>query len=63
MTVGASIEKSPLLSRRLLLHAGALAGGLIIGVGMRQAWRMTGAPTLMIFGPYRVGTTLTATTP
>ena len=41
----------------------SLISGLIIGVGMRQAWRMTGAPTLTIFGPYRVGTALTATTP
>jgi hypothetical protein len=40
-----------------------LMSAIIIGVGMHQAWRMTGAPTLMIFGPYRVGTTPTATTP
>jgi len=39
----------------------SLIGGLIIGFGMRQAWRMTGAPTLTIFGPYRVGTTPAAT--
>ena len=41
----------------------SLISGLIIGFGMRQAWRMTGTQTLMIFGPYRVGTTSTASTP
>jgi len=40
-----------------------LMSALIIGLGMQQAWRLTGASTLMIFGPYRVGTTSTATTP
>jgi hypothetical protein len=28
---------------------------IIIAVGMRQAWRMTGAPPLKIAGPFRVG--------
>jgi len=33
----------------------SLIGGVIIGVGMRQAWRMTAAPRVEILGPYRVG--------
>jgi hypothetical protein len=33
-----------------------LISALIIFIGMRQAWRMTGAPALEILGPYRVGT-------
>jgi transcriptional regulator with XRE-family HTH domain len=32
-----------------------LISAIIIFVGMRQAWRMTGAPLLQILGPYRVG--------
>ncbi|HEV7706010.1 MAG TPA: hypothetical protein VGO46_17055 [Gemmatimonadaceae bacterium] len=28
---------------------------IIIAVGLRQAWRMTAAPTLKIEGPYRIG--------
>jgi len=32
-----------------------LISGFIIGIGMRQAWRMTGAPVLQVYGPYRVG--------
>jgi len=32
-----------------------LIGAFIIFIGMRQAWRMTGAPWLQILGPYRVG--------
>ena len=40
--------------------AGTLPGGLIsafiIFIGMRQAWRMTGAAPIKISGPYRVGT-------
>jgi hypothetical protein len=32
-----------------------LISGVIIFIGMRQAWRMTGAPWLQILGPYRVG--------
>jgi hypothetical protein len=34
-----------------------LISGLIIFFGMSQAWRMTAAPHLQIFGPYRVGAT------
>jgi len=32
-----------------------LISALIMFIGMRQAWRMTGAPVLEIFGPYQVG--------
>lgn len=43
----------------LLVVFGSLPSGLISGliilIGMRQAWQMTGAPTLEIYGPYRVG--------
>jgi hypothetical protein len=44
---------------------GSLPSGLIsafiIFIGMRQAWRMTGAPSLQILGPYRVGAAPAAT--
>jgi hypothetical protein len=37
---------------------GSLPGGLlsaaIIAFGMLQAWRMTGAPQLVVTGPYRI---------
>ena len=33
----------------------SLIGGLIIGFGMQQAWKITGTPRLEILGPYRVG--------
>src|SRR5262249_48688591 len=33
----------------------SLISAAIIFFGMRQAWRMTGAPRLTITGPYRVG--------
>jgi hypothetical protein len=43
----------------LMVVAGSFPSGLISAViiflGMRQAWRMTGAPRLDVFGPYRVG--------
>ena len=32
-----------------------LISAFIIFIGMQRAWRMTGAPVLQIFGPYRVG--------
>ena len=35
---------------------GGLISGLIIAIGMGQAWRMTGTPHLEILGPYRLGT-------
>jgi hypothetical protein len=31
-----------------------LFSGFIIGLGMRQAWKMTGVPLVVVFGPYRV---------
>jgi len=33
-----------------------LISALIIGIGLRQAWRMTGAASIEIRGPFRVGT-------
>jgi hypothetical protein len=43
----------------VLMIVGSFPSGLIsafiIFIGMRQAWRMTGAPSLLIRGPYRVG--------
>ena len=33
---------------------GGLISALIIGIGMRQAWQMTGVPPLQISGPYRI---------
>jgi hypothetical protein len=38
-----------------------LISGLIIFIGMRQAWVMTAAPRLDLSGPYRVGTAPAAT--
>jgi hypothetical protein len=40
--------------------AGGILSALIIGIGIRQAWRMSGAPTLAIAGPFRVGGTAPA---
>jgi len=34
---------------------GGLLSALIIGIGLRQAWVMTGTPALEISGPYKVG--------
>ncbi len=43
----------------ILMVVGSLPSGLIsafiIGVGMRQAWRMTSAIRLQVSGPYQVG--------
>jgi hypothetical protein len=35
-----------------------LISAFIMLIGMQQAWRMTGAATLSVFGPYRVGAVL-----
>ena len=32
-----------------------LISGLIIGIGMQQAWKMTGATAVTIAGPFKVG--------
>jgi len=34
--------------------------GFIIFIGLRQSWRMTAAPQVQVFGPYRVGKSATA---
>jgi hypothetical protein len=39
-----------------------LISAFIMFIGMRQAWRMTAAPRLLVLGPYRVGAA-PATTP
>ena len=43
----------------VLVVAGSFPSGLIsafiIYIGMRQAWKMTGAPWVQVLGPYRVG--------
>ncbi len=43
----------------VMMVFGSLPSGLItafiIFIGMKQAWRMTGVPSLQILGPYRVG--------
>jgi hypothetical protein len=43
----------------VLAIVGSMPGGilsaLIIFFGLRQAWRMTAAPALEVFGPYKVG--------
>jgi hypothetical protein len=38
-----------------------LISAFIILIGMRQAWKMTGAPSWQILGPYRVGASATPT--
>ena len=46
------------LALPVLVVIGSLPGGLlsaaIIAFGMLQAWRMTGAPRLVVTGPYRI---------
>lgn len=34
---------------------GGLLSALIIGIGLHQAWSMTGPHKLMVSGPYKVG--------
>lgn len=48
-------DRGSAAARRGRVVASGLISGLIILIGMRQAWRMTGAPSLEIYGPYRVG--------
>ena len=36
------------------LPSGLLSGAIIF-FGLRQAWHMTGAPHVVVTGPYRVG--------
>jgi transcriptional regulator with XRE-family HTH domain len=48
----------------VLVVWGSLPSGLIsafiIFIGLRQSWKMTAAPQVQVFGPYRVGGTATA---
>jgi hypothetical protein len=52
------------LALPVLMVVGSLPGGLISGAiiafGMRQAWTMTGAPHLVITGPYAIAPPLSA---
>jgi hypothetical protein len=54
LIVGAFIAALP-----ILVIVGSFPSGLIsaviIVIGMRQAWRMTAAPLLLVRGPFRVG--------
>jgi hypothetical protein len=47
-----------------LVIAGSFPSGLISGfiifIGLRQSWKMTAAPQIQVFGPYRVGKAATA---
>jgi hypothetical protein len=47
------------LSLPVLVVFGSMPSGIlsaiIIGVGLRQAWRMTGVPEVKVHGPYKVG--------
>jgi hypothetical protein len=49
-----------MLALPVLVVIGSMPSGLISAVivllGMRQAWKMTGAPLMRVAGPYRVGT-------
>ena len=54
--VGALIALAFALPVIAIFSGGAgILSALIIGIGMRQAWRMSGAPALAITGPFRVG--------
>jgi hypothetical protein len=48
-----------MLALPVLVVIGSMPSGLIsaviIFIGMRQAWKMTGAPIMRVAGPYRVG--------
>jgi hypothetical protein len=58
--LAAFIAALPVLSVIGSLPSG-LISAVIIFIGMKQAWRMTGAPSLQILGPYRVGAAPAAT--
>lgn len=48
------------LSLPVLVVVGSMPSGIlsaiIIGIGLHQAWKMTGAPKVSVTGPYQVGT-------
>ena len=56
IAIGALLALS--LTLPVLAAFGSMPGGLIslaiVAFGMQQAWRMTGAPRLVITGPYRI---------
>ena len=59
LVLGLAFLLAFILALPMLIVFGSLPSGLlsalIIGIGMRQAASMTGAPRLEVFGPYRVG--------
>ena len=54
-----------ILALPVLVVWGSFPSGLIsafiIFIGLRQSWKMTGAPTIQVLGPYRVGAGAPAT--
>ena len=55
------IAAIPILSIVSSFPSGLISAFIIV-IGMRQAWRMTAAPSFTIFGPYKVGAAGTAST-
>ncbi|MEP7304004.1 MAG: helix-turn-helix transcriptional regulator [Acidobacteriota bacterium] len=59
LLVGLVILLGLIAALPVLVIVGSFPSGLIsafiIFIGMRQAWRMTGVPRLVVLGPYRVG--------
>jgi hypothetical protein len=54
--IGALIAIAFSLPVMMVFSSGAgIISALIIAIGMRQAWQMSGAPALAITGPFRVG--------
>jgi hypothetical protein len=57
--LGVVIFSGLMLALPVLVVIGSMPSGLIsafiIFLGMRQAWKMTGAPIMRVAGPYRVG--------
>lgn len=57
--LGVIILAGLMLALPVLVVIGSMPSGLIsaviIFIGMRQAWKMTGAPIMRVAGPYRVG--------
>lgn len=54
--IGALILLAFSLPVMMIFSGGSgIISALIIGIGIRQAWRMSGAPALAITGPFRLG--------
>jgi hypothetical protein len=64
LIVGLAIFLALIAALPVLVVVGSFPSGLIsalIFIGMRQAWVMTGAPVLQVYGPYRVGESASVT--